>query len=825
MQRFLNIAMAGCALFTLSASAILPLETDYDGSITTPEAYFGFHPGERHLFHYQLVGYMRLLASESDRMQWTTYGESHGHRELGQLVISSPENLARLETIRRQHLKLADPAVSGGLDIRSMPVVVNLNYSIHGNEPSGANAAPAVAYYLAAATGPAVDELLDKMVILLDPVLNPDGLDRFANWTNDNVGKTPNPDSNTREHIEPWPSGRSNYYWFDLNRDWMLLTQPESRGRLVQYHHWLPNFVLDFHEMDTDRTYFFQPGVPERNHPLIPESVTTLTNRVSRYFAGALDNRNTPYFTEERYDDFYTGKGSTISDLKGAIGILFEQASARGILQESDNGPVSFEFAISNQVAVSFSVLKGALELKNEFLGHTREFFRESLELAKKRDFAGYAFSSKDEPGRARQFAAILQGHSIDVYPIEDGTVWFAPLQQPQYRYLEALVEQRTAFRESIFYDITAWTLTLAHNLGVKRLDRIPPAVDVRPETRPLAKSELGYVFPWNPLHAPRLLLELLEQDIDVKTAMLPFQIDGVDFGYGSIFIPLRNQTEKAGLIHQILSGGAVDGLAPVTPVSSFRTEKGVDLGSSSLVPVRKPRILLMTGRGVDSYGAGSIWHLFDVYHDHAVTLIEPYQLGSIDLNQYTALILPSGSKTIFPDRHAELIEAWVRQGGTLVCLGSASKWAIDAKLASLMMKVVEKPDKPERRPFANASDDRALQDIEGAIFRTTLDITHPVGYGYSGDELPVFLQSTAFLEPSGNVYQTPLGFTEDPLLAGYVSAENLELLRQSAAVAVEKSGKGTLVMFTIDPTFRAYWRGTEKLLLNAVLFGNHMSP
>ena len=825
MQRFLTIIIFAGFCTGLHGTAFLPPGTAFDDSITSPREYFGFSPGERHLLHHQLVGYMQLLAGQSERMEWVEYGETHGFRPLGQLIISSPENMKQLENIRAEHLKLADPALSHKLDIDSMPVIVNLNYSIHGNEPSGANAAPVVAYYLAAATGAEIDKLLDKMVILLDPVLNPDGLDRFANWTNNNVGRNPNPDPDTREHVEPWPSGRSNYYWFDLNRDWMLLTQQESRGRLAQYHSWLPNFVLDFHEMGTDSTYFFQPGVPERTHPLIPDSVFTMTKKVSQYFAQALDSKNAPYFTEERFDDFYTGKGSTISDLKGAIGILFEQASARGIVQDGANGQVSFDFAISNQVAVSLSVLEGSLQMRKEFLQHTRQFYRESVELAKNRDFAGYRFASRDDPERARQFADILKRHSIEVYPIEDGTAWFTPLQQPQYRYLEALVEQRSAFEESIFYDITAWTLPLAYNLEVTPIRKIPSAVDIPVEESALEKSDLGYVFPWSPLMAPRLLLDLLEADVDVKVAKEPFEMDGKAFGYGSLFIPLRNQRDKAEAIHGILARGMSGGLAPVTPVSSFRTDKGIDLGSNSLVNIRKPGILLVAGRGIDTYAAGSIWHLLDVYHDYPVTLVEPYQLQGLDLSLYTALVLPGGSKTVYPDEIVEKINAWVRQGGSLVCLASAGKWAIESNLVSLKLKVPEKPENIQRQPYATASDNRALQDIKGAIFQTEIDVTHPVGYGYSKSSLPVFIQRTEFLQPSGNAYQSPLVLTENPLLAGYASEENLELMKGSAAVAVEVRGKGSVTLFAIDPTFRAYWRGTEKLLLNAILFGGHMSP
>ena len=460
----------------------LPADIDCNPAITAPADYLGYEPGERHITHAGLIGYLRLLDRESDRVRLVEYGRTHGHRALVQLEISSPDNLDRVDSIAAGSRQLADPSKSSQLDLKRMPVVVNLNYSVHGNEPSGANAAPVLAYYLAAGNGPEIEEILRQLVVVLDPCLNPDGLDRFAAWSNDNVGRHPNPDPNTREHREPWPNGRSNYYWFDLNRDWMLLVHPESRARMQRYHHWMPQVVLDFHEMDTDSTYFFQPGVESRTHPLIPRETYQLTERMSQYFATSLDEAGSPYFTRERFDDFYAGKGSTISDLKGAVGILLEQASARGIIQDSDNGPVTLKKAITNQVTTSLACLRGSLEMRQDLLAHTRAFFVESMKEANASGLEGYTFRSPEAPGRAAAFVEVLRGHQIEVEPLRDGTGWFIPIRQPQYRFLLAMVEQRTEFEESIFYDITAWNLPLAYNLDWEAVGR-------KPDTRIAAAS------------------------------------------------------------------------------------------------------------------------------------------------------------------------------------------------------------------------------------------------------------------------------------------------------------------------------------------------
>lgn len=825
MKSLLIPALVLAHALAATPPAGLPAGGDYDPAITTPERFLGYAIGERHPTHAELSAYLRQLADESDRVLVVPYGRTHGHRPLFQLLISSPENIANSEALREQHLQLANPGKSHKLDLGKMPVVVNFNYSVHGNEPSGASAALVMAWYLAATKGDAIQALLDKTIILLDPCLNPDGLDRFANWTNNYVGRNPNADPNTREHNEDWPGGRTNYYFFDLNRDWMLLTQPESRGRIRRFHEWLPNFVLDFHEMSTDETYFFQPGVPERTHPLIPEEVSDLTERASLYFAAALDKTGSPYYSRERFDDFYMGKGSTIADLKGAIGILFEQASSRGRLQDSVNGPLSFADTIRNQVIVSLAVLEAAGELRQDFLEHTRGFFKGSLKEAEKADFAGYRFSSPGDPQRARLFADLLEQHAIEV-ETSGGGGYFVPLRQPQYRYLEALVEQRVEFEENLFYDITAWTLPLAYNLQWERLGKAPKVEANENAQGRLPAGKLGYLIDWASLNAPRLLFDLMEQDIKVRVAKQPFTLAGERFGYGTVFVPLHLQPDKAEHIHAVLELGLQELGVRITPVSSFLTSEGIDLGSPGFVPLEKPRILLVAGTGTHSYTVGSIWHLLDVLHDYPVTLVSPARLGRIDFSTYTALVLPPARAGTYDKELADRLKQWTRQGGTVVCLGSATKWAIQQELVGLSLvdtgpeEASEKEESAERRPFEKATDDRALQRIRGAIFDTLMDPTHPLAYGLGGESLPVFVEGEDFLAPSPNAYQTPLLFKPEPLLAGYASEENLTHLAGSAGVVVESTGKGAWVLFGIDPVFRAYWRGTEKLLINALLFG-----
>ncbi len=374
-------------------------------------------------------------------------------------MITSPKNHQRLEKIRSDHLRLADPEVTDEVRVESLPAVIWMGYGVHGNEPSAANAAPLVAYHLAAGQSEWVKQVLDNTVILLDPCLNPDGFERFAHWANNHRGQIANGDPNHREHREGSPTGRSNYYWFDLNRDWLPVQHPESQGRLSIYHQWLPNVVLDFHEMGGDATYFFQPGVPTQMHPLTPEKNLEFTRKFAAEHAKSLNDIGALYFTEEKFDDFYMGKGSTYPDLHGAVGILFEQASARGQQQDFPNGRLEFPFAIRNQVRTSLTSLNATVAERVSLHEYKRDFYRQALEQANASPTKGFVFSAGADRSRAREFLRILSMHKIQVCTlVEDVELeghkylanesFFIPADQPEFPFLMAMTERRTEFKD-----------------------------------------------------------------------------------------------------------------------------------------------------------------------------------------------------------------------------------------------------------------------------------------------------------------------------------------------------------------------------------------
>ena len=362
-------------LFAQDLKYYLPDSVSYNADIPKPKDVIYHEVGEWHVTHDRLVNYMKAIATAApDRVKLEMMGLSYESRPQVLLIITSKKNHANLEQIRQQHLQLSDPSKSASVNIDNMPIVVYIGHSIHGNEASGANASLLSAYYLAAAQGKQIDDMLDNTVILFDPSFNPDGLQRFSTWANQHKSKNLVSDPNSREFNEVWPGGRFNHYWFDLNRDWLPAVHVESQNRLGWFHKWKPNILTDHHEQGSNATFFFQPGVPSRVNPLTPVKNQELTAKLGTFHAKYLDHIGSLYFTKENYDDFYYGKGSTYPDINGAIGILFEQASSRGHLQQTANGLLSFPATIKNQFVTALSTLEGANALRKEFLSFQRDF-------------------------------------------------------------------------------------------------------------------------------------------------------------------------------------------------------------------------------------------------------------------------------------------------------------------------------------------------------------------------------------------------------------------------------------------------------------------
>jgi len=407
--------------------SILPQDETFNNAIPIPADELGWEVGEWHARPEQITRYFERLADSSDRASIEMIGRTHEQRPLIQLMITSPQNQARLEAVRQNHLD------------GDGPVVVWLGYSIHGNEASGSNAAMLTAYHLIAGEAQWVKDLLDQAVVIIDPMFNPDGLGRFATWANMHRGQQLAGDRIHRAHWEAWPAGRFNHYWFDMNRDWLPATQPESVARLTQFHRWMPNILGDFHEQGSDGGYFFQPGVPTRKNPLTPDENVELTTELARYHGRALDAIGQRYYSRESFDDFYYGKGSTYPDINGSIGILYEQPSTRGHKVDSINGEFTFTDAVRNHYATSISTLQGAYAIKDKLIDYQSRFYQQAAERARSGRARAWVFSDDGDPARAATLAKLMALHQIDVYPLGEklsadgidftaGHAWVVPM-------------------------------------------------------------------------------------------------------------------------------------------------------------------------------------------------------------------------------------------------------------------------------------------------------------------------------------------------------------------------------------------------------------
>ena len=841
---FLFVSMA--ALAQPDLSYYLPEGLTYNPQIPTPKSVIGHEVGEWHVSHDRLVNYMHALASASGRITIQETGRTFETRPLLLLTITSPKNHSRIEEIRRQHVELTDPSRSGTLDTRTMPNVVYMGFSIHGNEASGSNAALAVVYYLAAAQGPEIEKLLDDVVILFDPSFNPDGLHRFSSWVNSRKGMQISPDPNDTEHNEPWPGGRTNHYWFDLNRDWLVGQLPESQARIRQFHLWKPTVLTDHHEMGTNATFFFQPGVPSRNHPLTPEKNLTLTRKIGEHHARALDKIGSLYYTQEGYDDFYYGKGSTFPDVQGAIGILFEQASSRGHAQQSINGTLTFPFTIRNQFTTALSTLEAAHAMREELLNYQREFFKSSSSESAKDPVKAYVFSAGPDRYRSFHLAELIARQDVDVYRLSSSQTinnrryerensYIVPLNQKQYRLIKAMFEKRTQFQDSLFYDISTWTLPLAFGLDFDEVKTAPSSMlgqKFDPDDKPAGKlagekSEYAYVFEGHGYYVPRALYRLLSKGIKVKVANKEFyHTSGKRFEPGSLLIPLGIQEKSTDLVDFLIKEITdLDGI----DVYAFNTGldyKGLSLGSSNFSVLREPKIAMLVGDGVGVGDAGEIWHLLDTRYHVPVSLVPTdvfSRLGNYD--KYNTLIMSTGSYNGLGDATKEKLRTWVQNGGVIVGLKTALNWLTAAGLGKFEMKKDEKKEAEARqKPYADIAFSAGAEALSGAIFEIQADLTNPLFYGYQNAGIPVFKSGTLFMERSKSAFGNPATYTANPLLSGYITKQSLDKLKSSSMAGMTPIGQGRVIGFTENLTFRAFWYGTNRMLTNAIFYGHTLN-
>ncbi len=832
------LALFTSLTFAQDLSYYLPKGYTYNPAIPTPKQVLGYEVGEWHVTHDQLVMYMKAVAEASDRVIFEETGRSYEKRPQTLLTITSPNNLTKLDQIKAERTKLRIPGES--VAIEKMPVVMFMGYSVHGNEPSGANASLVAAYHFAAANEIAAE--LEDIILLLDPAINPDGLNRFASWVNSHKAYIMNGDPAQRELNEAWPRGRTNHYWFDLNRDWLPVQHPESRNRVRVFQSWLPNIHLDFHEMGTNSTFFFQPGVPSRMHPLTPDKNFELTEKIGTYHAKALDQIGSLYYNQENYDDFYYGKGSTYPDVQGSIGILFEQASSRGHLQESANGMLSFPFTIKNQFTANLSSYQAAKEMRVELNQWMKDFYSEIKTETTADVNKAYIFGAKNDDARSYHLADLILQHDIKVFALNENitvngqefkkeTSYIVPADQPQYRLIKAMFETRTIFKDSLFYDISAWTYPMAFDLDYMALNskilNLASVKQVDKSDFTLAPGNVignagayQYALEWTDYYAPKAAYQLLKAGFLVRVSNTEFTTaERKIYGRGTILIDkgesgLDDQAFFAKL-NEIAKEAHVDIHALTTGYTA-----GANLGSTFIVPLKTPQVALLVDGGVDSGEAGEIWHLLDQRMKMPVTLLPVSSVNNANLDRYNVILMTDGNYNSLGKMGAEKLKEWTSKGGTLVAKGGALRFLAQNEIGNFTFRTVDNSEKGLQKSYADFENATGAKGTFGAIFKANLDTTHPIGYGYSKKELYTFRNDNFFMEVSPNPYANPLVYTADPLASGYLHPSNLPGIQNGSVIRVSGVGRGRIIGFADNPNFRAFWFGTNKLFMNSIFFG-----
>ncbi|MFT6334847.1 MAG: hypothetical protein ACJATI_001593 [Halioglobus sp.] len=817
-------------------------EGEYDTSIPTPKDILGYDIGEWHVSHDQLIIYLKALDAASDRIEMVEYARSHENRPLYTVMISSPENIVRKENIRQAHLQLTDHSESDKVSIDNLPAVLYQGYSIHGNESSGANAGLVNAYYLAAGKSNEVMHTLQNVFILMDPCYNPDGLNRFASWANTHKGKTLVSDPASRELNEVWPRGRTNHYWFDLNRDWLLLTHPESQGRIKVFHQWKPNVLTDHHEMGTNSTFFFQPGIPSRTNPNTPQLNQDLTEKIGTYHATALDSIGSLYYTKASFDDFYYGKGSTYPDANGCIGILFEQASSRGHLQESSNGLLSFPFTIKNQFVTSLSTQKATANMRVELINFKRDFYKNQNKAAKSSKIKGYLITDKDEV-KMSNFYRILSSHKVEMYGLSQDenldekrfpkeNSYYVPMDQNQHLMVKTIFEKVRTFPDSLFYDVSAWTLPLAFDLtyaevkgSVKlgsKISSMEPSGNLYKMNRPYA-----YILDWKSYNSPAALYQVMNAGLRTKVINKQFALDtgkgNRRFERGDIVIPIQNQKLNKAEIEAKLSAISENYAVDFYAVSTGWADNNMTLGNPEVDILEMPKVAMIVGEGVTSYDAGEVWHHLDRRYNIPLTMLDKRQLFRAKMDRYNTLIMVNGSYNDLNIKEQEKITNWVKSGGNLILFRDAIDWARAKELISLekTKDAKNENEKSISKAYQMSSSSRGAGVLGGAIFGAEMDLSHPLCYGYDNSSISLFRRGTSVYDMPENSYASPVKYTNSPVQSGYIPRGFDKKAANKPAVTVHRSGSGKVICFQDNLLFRGYWYGGNKMFGNALFFSS----
>ncbi len=831
------------AALLLASAPVAPRAASAQAAPPSPAEVLGHALGERFTPHAGVREYARALDAASPLVEYRPYGRTNEGRELFQLVVASAENLRRLPQVLAANAELTRPETSAARAAEiaaTNPAVVYFSYGVHGNESSSSEAAMWTAWDLARGA-PEVRGVLDSVVVVMDPVSNPDGRDRYVQWFHSVMSASPNANPQAREHDEPWPGGRFNHYYFDLNRDWAWSTQVETRARLATWWTWNPQVHVDFHEMYYNSSYFFFPAAAPIN-PIYPEHILAWGKRFGEGNARAFDARGWAYFTGEDFDLFYPGYGDSWPSLTGAVGMTYEQAghAAAGLAIEQESGDtLTLHDRAQHHRAAGQATLRtvaaGKSRLLTDFAAGQRSVDR---------GHPDFLIVPGSDPSRAEEMVAHLRRQGIEVdragSPFAaraDAHPGFAAraqfpagtyrvrARQPRGRLAVTLLQPETELKAEFSYDVSAWSLPYAYGVAAYRVQGTPaagwsavpaPAEAGTPSTVAARPAGYGYLVAPGDANAPGML-RFLQSGGRARVLGKPSTFAGRRWPGGTWFVPSAgNDSVQARLTRAGLGAAAV-------PVQSGLAESGIDLGSDRVATVRAPRVAVMAGPGVSATSFGALWWYLDRELGLRFDAVDPADVPNLDLSKYDVILLPDASGRALAKPTADAVKAWVERGGRLVAVAGGAQAA--AGVFEVKVREPAKGDTARARLLAGREERQRTewrQEVPGTILPLRLDPAHPLafGAGVDGDSVRTFAlhQGSLVFEPAEGVETVAYYPERLTRISGVISPENLKRLEQGSWLVTKRVGSGSVVLFADDPLFRAFWRSTEPLLVNALL-------
>lgn len=812
-------------LFTI---LLLSLSIGNAQELKSPSEFLGYDLGTQFTRHHEVVDYYQYLASvASDRVQLQEYGKTNERRPLLLAYISSASNIKNIETIRKEHLK---NTVGEGDPSKA---IVWLSYNVHGNESVSTEASMQTIYDLLTRKS----DYLENTVVLMDPCINPDGRDRYVNWYNENKNTPNNVDPNSKEHHEGWLNGRANHYMFDLNRDWAWLTQIESQQRLKFYNKWLPHVHVDFHEQGVDNPYYFAPAA-EPFHEVITDFQRDFQVTIGKNHAKYFDANGWFYFTKEVFDLLYPSYGDTYPMNTGGIGMTYEQGgSGRAGLgvKTSIGDTLTLKDRIAHHHTTGLSTVevasKNAQKLNNEF----KKFYA-------KKDFTYKSYALNGDKDKIDALTSLLQQHEIEFqwgkkgnvkgYSYSSGRTQSLAINekslvlhtdQPKGTLVKVLFEPRAKLSDSLTYDITAWSLPYAYGLkAIASESKINSSVASESMTKSssgvtISEGTYAYVSDWTSMNDARFLADLLKAKIRVRYAQKPFAIAGQMHKRGSLIITQSDNKHHKTFI-KTLTDITHKHAASLTPVQTGFVDSGKDFGSGYVQMVDDVKVAILSGEPTSTLRFGEIWHFFEQQLHYPIAVIDTDYMNRVDFSTYDVLILPSGRgyKSFMTEDRRKDLKEWVSNGGKLIAMGSAIKSLSGKDGFAIKTKKETKDSTLSVQSYDASERERMKSAITGAIFKTKVDNTHPLGYGYSNSYFTLKLgaDSYEYLESGTVVY---LEENQNKPVSGFAGVKAQEKIAKSLIFGVENHGRGSVIYMVDNPLFRGFWENGKLFFANAL--------